>query len=1014
MPTESTRERSAFYHALNRSMTRANQESYNTTLDSAGVDASVAGLYKSLLPFVATKAEVDTFLTSADPVPVTKANRVTLTPLAGSNNQTYYITVGGQRAKPFITEQFLLDLSTNAVPNAYVLELYQQDGTRIPPTTGDWWVKPDEGLIRFEEGSTPVDKGWGNITATVYVGTLNSGSWRFYDTEHTFVIQHYNDVVGEWDDHIRIEHNEVHIKGTLVADLNSFQLGEAHTISSGGEQVVFRNRDMGWITTPVGSAVNYQETTGLHTIFNDVSVKQFGEEYLFQVSDPATTGAVEAEYFTTNNLSVGFFGVEFVAAETYKGTIVFKLAYGKDDVATSGIYEEVLEIDVVEGQAITLVLSGVGSKLGVNTPNQKYDQSYIKVSKEDRTNLLVRPRQTDGVKPWVRIRVRNITYKFAALSDTPGIDVTDLKVSGETEFAEREEAAAQTLHDTLGFGLADKDGHYLTFKGPSHSEESPYDATIEYIEDRPGVSGDFELSNTFVHPVTGERQIDSLILSGTSIGLADKDGLLLDFRNPIASGVTALVASSENLNFVTGTEGNLVGGLIHFAQAYNSGSLAHLTAVLTNQAVDDKITVSATTQSLSITGFETPSLVVANLIEGVTYNYTATLFDVASGESVVTTGSQVASAYPAPQYDVAKFVAVSDEQTQWGSYSSVEDGRMGYFRIADGFLDGRLSHMELTLNHSVTSEQRFYRTSFNTAGGWATSEITISDLPHEEDWTWSATLTDPATGQSLYREGALVTSRIGDADDMPTTSGARFNGIWAGDFRVGASSNTPETLAGQYPGMLSVRSHLFRDQPHSTEFWYKRKGDEGAGQYIRTTPNEFAEYQTLVIRDLEEGAEYDWTLKCTTSKGGIARIRTGTTTTYSSSFDYKDHPGGNVQSISLGRSESSVVYTQRTWNALDPGFVSTANLAITINNQKRITIIFQGGVQNPNGDYFADNDNATHSIFINDPLGGDSITITVANPVQPYVIEFYRHHYNGWIILPVKGSINSVNSPILQ
>ncbi len=43
----------------------------------------------------------------------------------------------------WMAEQFLLDKTTNSVPNAYVLELYQQNGTRIAPGDGDWWVKPD-------------------------------------------------------------------------------------------------------------------------------------------------------------------------------------------------------------------------------------------------------------------------------------------------------------------------------------------------------------------------------------------------------------------------------------------------------------------------------------------------------------------------------------------------------------------------------------------------------------------------------------------------------------------------------------------------------------------------------------------------------------------------------------------------------------------------------------------------------------------------------------------------------
>lgn len=177
MPTSLTQQRSAFYHTANRSLTRADQEIFNTTLNSTGITKAVSELYRDVLPFVNTKEEIDTWLTS-NPGYLLKHDKVALTELVGSNGQTWYIEHNGERVTTFITEQFLVDLGNNTVPNGYVFELYEQDGTRIPPATYDWWVKPDEGLIRFEAGSTPADLGIGVPSATVYSGIIQvtSGS----------------------------------------------------------------------------------------------------------------------------------------------------------------------------------------------------------------------------------------------------------------------------------------------------------------------------------------------------------------------------------------------------------------------------------------------------------------------------------------------------------------------------------------------------------------------------------------------------------------------------------------------------------------------------------------------------------------------------------------------------------------------------------------------------------------------------------------------------------------------
>ena len=175
MTSEISRERSAFYHVANRAQTRADQRIYNTTINSSGIDDAVVQAYRSVLPFEGLKADVDTWIAANSGV-IEKHDNVALTELLGSNGQTWYIEKDGERVRTFIAEQFLVDLSNNTVPNAYVFELYRGDGTRIPPATYDWWVIPDEGLIRFEEGATPADLGIGTPSATVYSGLLDTAA----------------------------------------------------------------------------------------------------------------------------------------------------------------------------------------------------------------------------------------------------------------------------------------------------------------------------------------------------------------------------------------------------------------------------------------------------------------------------------------------------------------------------------------------------------------------------------------------------------------------------------------------------------------------------------------------------------------------------------------------------------------------------------------------------------------------------------------------------------------------
>lgn len=131
------------------------------------------------LPLAADQATLDAWIAVNTGI-LQKYTDWVLTPDAVSNNQLYYIDDGGWQ-RPFILEYMVPNPLTNQPSNGYVLQLKQgaggaSPGTQISPALGQWFCNPFEGGFHFEAGATPVDLGWGAITATVYVfiGTSTS------------------------------------------------------------------------------------------------------------------------------------------------------------------------------------------------------------------------------------------------------------------------------------------------------------------------------------------------------------------------------------------------------------------------------------------------------------------------------------------------------------------------------------------------------------------------------------------------------------------------------------------------------------------------------------------------------------------------------------------------------------------------------------------------------------------------------------------------------------------------
>lgn len=891
MPSELTRERSSFFHTANRALTEADQKIYNTTLDSAGVDSSVSGLYRSFLPFTHTQTVVDTFLLTADPVPLEKLSRVTLVPLPGSNNQTWFAQdTDGARIKLFITEQFLLDPTTNSVPNAYVLELYQQDGTRITPTQGDWWVKPDEGLIRFEKGSTPVDLGWGNPTITCYRGILDPGKWRFYSTDHIFVIQHFNPDILEWDDHIRIEHDKVRIKGTLVADLNSFQLGDAHDISSGGEQIVLTNKDLGFTIAPMGSAV-HTKNGSKHEIINSVAVRQFGDETIFEASGKSASTTTYASYFTTNNLSTGFFQFTYQAEEDYKGTLKLAVAYANNNVKGSAIYQEDFEVDTIKGEEVVLFMRKVGSKIGVGNPYQFNNQVHISLVKEDNQPLLVLARENDLALPWTNVIVRPMTYKFVALTDSANGSIDEMNAyAGDMEFAERKEAGYQTLHDATGFALADKDGNYITFKGPGVTAD-PLTETLAYVEDGADTSTDHTYAEYFVDPTTGEYQINALILSGFGSALTDESGEIIDFRVPFvpeevetppppASAIRVTpVRANLNPNFVVDTPGNIEQGQLYFSDGYTNYSAGF--EVFLKETADP----TAVTQHLKTRVSASPEIIFRDLKEETSYDWTTVLTESTTGGVVVETGTistinSIVIPPPDPEPDPILLPDIDATNTTVGVNDLTlapehEDyTRYGYAHFTATFVGAESGTMEVVL----TGPNGFAHHYMSTTVPFSTSKILFDNLSEGVTYLWRRRLYHAASGLTHDATGTLTTQVT------PTPAAEVPPDDLVFDLANRFTSANNEAVVPSDPDYDQYGYLYFKDAITTGDPCYMEVGlMEGVDNPLRFSESRSSVVSTVspivIFEGIKEGQLYTFWVELTSAVTGQTIKRSGTITT---------------------------------------------------------------------------------------------------------------------------------------
>lgn len=166
----------SLFHFLSKVQTLSTQYPFESKSKSAH-SVSSKDIWIEELPYFELVEDLDNFVASEENGDRIKLyDQVTLTPIAGTNNQAYYLKDPDtdQFVRPFISPSDVPHPVTNNPATAYNIFIYRENGTLIPPTDGAYVIDTYSGVILFESDKRPQDLNWGNIKIKVYVYTGNT------------------------------------------------------------------------------------------------------------------------------------------------------------------------------------------------------------------------------------------------------------------------------------------------------------------------------------------------------------------------------------------------------------------------------------------------------------------------------------------------------------------------------------------------------------------------------------------------------------------------------------------------------------------------------------------------------------------------------------------------------------------------------------------------------------------------------------------------------------------------
>lgn len=170
LPTQKTKTDAGYFHSLSRAQTEGTQYDYESNYKSAH---SIRGgdIWLDSISYCATYEQAHIFA-AQHPLIVSEYIALSMTMVAGSNHQAWYLNVAGNFIRPWISPVDVPQETTNNPSHGFQIKMYTQAGQSVSPTYGVWYVDYYAGLIHFQVGSTPMDLGIGTprVTCFQYIG----------------------------------------------------------------------------------------------------------------------------------------------------------------------------------------------------------------------------------------------------------------------------------------------------------------------------------------------------------------------------------------------------------------------------------------------------------------------------------------------------------------------------------------------------------------------------------------------------------------------------------------------------------------------------------------------------------------------------------------------------------------------------------------------------------------------------------------------------------------------------
>ena len=179
---DSAKRQLGFFHGLSKVPTESSQYVYESKYKSAH-SVSSKDVWVDEIAYAETETEADNEASSNLAVQKYELNSLTMIP--GSNGQSWYLDDNGTFVRPFISPVDIPHSQTNNPSFGYEIKLYDSNNNLITPTEGAWLVDYYAGIVKFAEGYTPSDLGWGTpkITCYVYTGKTLESSLNNQDVE---------------------------------------------------------------------------------------------------------------------------------------------------------------------------------------------------------------------------------------------------------------------------------------------------------------------------------------------------------------------------------------------------------------------------------------------------------------------------------------------------------------------------------------------------------------------------------------------------------------------------------------------------------------------------------------------------------------------------------------------------------------------------------------------------------------------------------------------------------------